>query len=89
HPVLLMISNITVEPTEAAKLLGVMLDHKLTFRSHAELVQSRGTKAVLALSRISSPTFGILHAYTHQLFQTIIVPRMEYALPVWYRPVTE
>ncbi|KAJ7608098.1 hypothetical protein DFH06DRAFT_911551, partial [Mycena polygramma] len=50
--------------------------------------QSRGTKAVLALSRISSPTFGLPHAYTRQHFQTVVIPRMEYALPVWYKPVS-
>ncbi|KAJ7347775.1 hypothetical protein DFH08DRAFT_699005, partial [Mycena albidolilacea] len=39
--------------------------------------------------RISSPTFGLPHSYTRQLFQTVVVPRMEYALQLWYRPVTE
>ncbi|KAJ6512795.1 hypothetical protein C8R45DRAFT_774048, partial [Mycena sanguinolenta] len=78
---------ITVQPETTAKLLGVLLDHKLSFRNHVELAQRRGTKAILSLSRISTPTFGLPHAYTRQLFQTIVVPRMEYALPVWYRPV--
>ncbi|KAJ7118683.1 hypothetical protein C8R43DRAFT_818661, partial [Mycena crocata] len=76
-----------INASESAKLLGVVLDFKLNFREHVELAQSRGTKAVLALSRISSPTFGLPHAYTRQLFQTIVIPRMEYALPVWYRPI--
>ena len=65
-----------------------MLDFKLNFRKHIELAQRRGMKAVLALSRVSSPTFGLPHAFTRQLFQTVVVPRMEYALPVWYRPVS-
>ncbi|KAF7372264.1 hypothetical protein MVEN_00086000 [Mycena venus] len=38
---------------------------------------------------IATPTFGLPHPYIRQLFLTIVVPRMEYALPVWYRPVTE
>jgi hypothetical protein len=88
HPTPLKIGDITIEPTPTAKLLGVILNHRLSFRNHVELAQRRGTKAVLALSRISSPTFGLPHSYTHQLFQTVVVPRMEYALPVWYRPVT-
>jgi hypothetical protein len=48
-----------------------------------------GTRAVLALSRISSPTFGLPHSYTCQLFQSIVVPQMEYALPLWYHLVIE
>jgi hypothetical protein len=76
-----------MKPTKSAKPLGVMLDHKLTFRNHIKLAQHHGTKVVLALTRISSPTSGLPHAYMHQLFQSIVVPRMEYALLVWYRPV--
>ncbi|KAF7366527.1 putative RNA-directed DNA polymerase from transposon X-element [Mycena sanguinolenta] len=89
RPLPLKIGEIVVQPQTTAKLLGVLLDYKLHFHNHVELAQRRGTKAVLALSRISSPTFGLPHAYTRQLFQTIVVPRMEYALPVWYRPVTD
>jgi ribonuclease HI len=89
HPIPLKIGDIVIQPEQTAKLLGVILDHKLSFRNHVELAQRRGTKAVLALSRISSPTFGLPHSYTRQLFQTVVVPRMEYALPVWYRPVME
>jgi hypothetical protein len=78
------IGNTVVKPTETVKLLGIMLDHKLIFRNHVELAQRRGTKAVLALTHISSPTFGLPHAYMRQLFQSIVVPRMEYALPVLF-----
>ncbi|KAK7007234.1 hypothetical protein R3P38DRAFT_3212925 [Favolaschia claudopus] len=80
-PLPLKIGDIVIQPTETAKLLGVMLDFKLSFRSHVELAQSRGTKATLALSRISTPTFGLPHSYMRQLFQTVVVPRMEYGLP--------
>jgi hypothetical protein len=59
RPVYSVPSNNVVQPTETVKLLGVMLDHKLIFRNHVELAQRRGTKAVLALTRISSPTFGL------------------------------
>jgi ribonuclease HI len=71
-----------------AKLLGVVLDHKLSFRSRVELVQSRGTKVMLPLSCISSPTFGLPHSYVRQLFQTVVVLQMEYGLPVRYNPVS-
>ncbi|KAJ7226586.1 hypothetical protein C8J57DRAFT_1535081 [Mycena rebaudengoi] len=67
-PVPLTFDGITVEASTSAKLLGVILDYKLSFCSHVELTQSRGTKATLALSRISSPTFGLPHSFTRQLF---------------------
>ncbi|KAF7350204.1 hypothetical protein MVEN_01323400 [Mycena venus] len=88
RPVPLTIGDITIEPSSSVKLLGVIIDDKLSFCNHVELAQKRGTKATLALSRISSPTFGLPHSYVRQLFQTVVVPRMEYALPVWYKPVS-
>jgi hypothetical protein len=84
----LTIGDITIEASTSAKLLGVILDYKLNFRNHVELAQKRGTKAALAISRIASPSFGLPHSYVRQLFLTIVVPRMEYALPVWYKPVS-
>jgi ribonuclease HI len=87
-PIPVSFGGITIAASETAKLLGVMLDHKLNFRSHVEQAQKRGMKVMLALSRISSPTFGFPHSHVRQLFQTVIVPRMEYGLPVWYRPIS-
>ncbi|KAJ6572190.1 hypothetical protein B0H19DRAFT_878849, partial [Mycena capillaripes] len=66
--------GITIQPETTAKLLGVVLNHKLSFCSHVELAHSRGTKAMLALSCILSPTFGLLHSYIQQLFQSVVVP---------------
>jgi ribonuclease HI len=89
RPVPLSIDNITIEASNSVKLLlnssGVILDNKLSFRNHVELAQKRGT---IALSRIAAPTFGLPHSHVRQLFQTVVVPRMEYALPVWYKPAS-
>ncbi|KAK6981398.1 hypothetical protein R3P38DRAFT_3234154 [Favolaschia claudopus] len=67
NPLPLKIGDIVIQPTETAKLLGVMLDFKLSFRQHVELAQARGTKATLALSRIATPNLRpppLLHAPT-------------------------
>jgi ribonuclease HI len=88
QPLPVSFGGITIPASVTAKLLGVVLDNKLSFRNHVELAQARGTKAMLALSRISTPTFGLPHSYVRQLFQTVVIPRMEYGLPVWYKPVS-
>ncbi|KAF7354992.1 hypothetical protein MSAN_01414700 [Mycena sanguinolenta] len=67
----------------SAKLLGVMLYNKLSFRKHVELAQKRSTKAVLALSRIAALPTHICGDYS-----SLAVPRMDYALPVWYMSVS-
>ncbi|KAJ7078293.1 hypothetical protein B0H15DRAFT_789043, partial [Mycena belliarum] len=74
RPIPVTFAGITIPASVTAKLLGVVLDHKLSFRQHVELAQGRGTKAMLALSRISTPTFGLPHSYVRQLFQTVVVP---------------
>jgi hypothetical protein len=84
----LVIGNIAIAASSSAKLLGSIRNHKLPFWSHVELTQKRGTEAVLTLSHISSPSFGLPHSCMWQLSLTVVVPRMEYALPVRYRPVS-
>ncbi|KAJ6472102.1 hypothetical protein C8R45DRAFT_836181, partial [Mycena sanguinolenta] len=84
----LTIGDITIEASTSAELLGIILDFKLNFRQHIELAQKRGTKGALALSRITSLSFGLPHSHVRQLFLTAVVPRMEYVLSVWYRPVS-
>ncbi|KAJ7150970.1 hypothetical protein C8R43DRAFT_887160, partial [Mycena crocata] len=74
RPLPISFGGITIQASTSAKLLGVIIDHKLSFKNHVELAQSRGTKATLALSRIASPTFGLPHSYVRQLFQTVVVP---------------
>ncbi len=41
----------------------------------------------MAVARLSKTTFGLPHKYIRQLYKSVVQPKMEYALPVWYEPV--
>ncbi|KAJ7760237.1 hypothetical protein DFH07DRAFT_706862, partial [Mycena maculata] len=56
RPLPVSFRGVTVPASDTVKVLGVILDSKLSFRSHVELAVSRGTKATLALLRLFSPT---------------------------------
>ncbi|KAI5894908.1 uncharacterized protein SCHCODRAFT_01066120, partial [Schizophyllum commune H4-8] len=80
--------NRLISPTDEAKYLGVYIDAGLTFKRHAQYASGKGTAAATALGRLARPSFGMPPRFIRQLFQGLVVPRMEYALPVWFRPIT-
>lgn len=47
---------------------------------------ARGEKLLLACNRLTRPTFGLPPKYMQRLYTAIVVPKVEYALPVWYFP---
>lgn len=77
----------TIVPSDSAKYLGVVVDRKLRWREHADLAVAKGTATMMAVARLSKPTFGLPHKHIRQLVCSVVIPKMEYALPVWYTPV--
>jgi ribonuclease HI len=69
----------TVTPKEEIKLLGLVLDRKLSFRAHAARAAKRGERAALALRRLR----GLRPTAARQLFLATITPVTDYASPVW------
>ncbi|KAI5895935.1 uncharacterized protein SCHCODRAFT_01052103, partial [Schizophyllum commune H4-8] len=70
-----------------AKYLGVTLDRRLRFHEQAEGAVSKGTATVLAISRLTRPTFGLAHRHVRQLYRAVARPRIEYGAAVRYSPV--
>ncbi|CDO74892.1 hypothetical protein BN946_scf184461.g4 [Trametes cinnabarina] len=87
-PLPLTIGTHTVSPSDAALYLGVMVDRKLRWREHVELAVAKGTAATLAIGRLARPSFSLPHQYVRQLFQAVVCPKMEYALVVWFTPIS-
>ncbi|KAJ3484580.1 hypothetical protein NLI96_g5547 [Meripilus lineatus] len=86
-PLPITIADHTVQPTPTAKYLGVILDRKLRWKEQAEHAIGVGTRTMMAISRLSKSTFGLPHKYIRQLYRSIVQPKMEYGLVVWYEPV--
>ena len=86
-PLPLQVAAHTIQPSESAKYLGIIVDRRLAWSEHVEAAIAKGTAAMLAVGRLSRPTFGLPHRYARQLFQAVVCPKLEYGLPVWYTPV--
>jgi hypothetical protein len=62
-----------------AKLLSVIIDLELRYRNHIADTAAKGLKAALALKRLKA----ISPSSAQQLFNTTVVPIVDYALSVW------
>src|SRR5579859_1214810 len=80
------IGDTTIKPAETARYLGVLFDRKLTFQQHIQYAAKKGTKFALAISRIANCTRGPTYQQTRNLVSAVVLPRVDYAAVVWYRP---
>jgi hypothetical protein len=76
-----------IEASNSAKYLGIIMDRTLRWHEQVKQAVEKGTKAVLAINRLTRPAFGLPHQLVCQLFRSVVIPKMEYALFVWYSPV--
>jgi len=81
------INGINIEPSGEAKYLGVIFDKELRYHSHHRSIVKKGTSAALALFSIAKNSWGAPYKYIRQLFLAVIAPRMDYAAPIWHRPM--
>ena len=79
HETAVRFQGLTITPKHEIKLLGLVLDQKLSFHSHTARAAKRGEKAALALRRLQ----GLRPAAARQLFLATIAPVTDYGAPVW------
>ena len=68
--------------TRTPKLLGVVLDEKLTFQEQIKTVEVKAQKVLSAL-RVLGKTEKIDPTNMIRLYKSIVVPQLEYAASVW------
>ena len=68
-----------MRPQEETKILGVIMDSRLRFKSHVKKILTKGLKVVLALKRMRTLTL----AAARQLFNATVAPVIDYASSVW------
>ena len=67
---------------EVTKLLGVILDKRMTFQSHLEAVERKASTALGSLMVVGK-TEKISSVNMIKLYKSIVVPHLEYAASVW------
>ncbi|KAJ5283460.1 hypothetical protein N7505_001440 [Penicillium chrysogenum] len=75
----LHVNGATVAPAPEVKILGVILDQGLRFKSHIGKAANKEMKAVLALRRLR----GLPPSVARQLFTSTVASKIDYAASVW------
>lgn len=89
QPTPVQIGEVTVTPSSSAKLLGIIFDQELRWKEQADRAVAKGTASLLAVMRLTRPSFGLPHRLVRQLIVGVVFPRVEYGLSVFYQPVRE
>jgi hypothetical protein len=81
----LYFGNDEIKPQESEKMLGVILDKKLTMHPHVTKVANKAAYTCIALRSIR----GVRPAQTRQLYESCVLPTVDYAVSTWYGPGKE
>lgn len=81
----LVLPTATVRPRKTAKLLGVILDKKLTGLPHAEHLREKAKVSIRGIQAIAGSTWGITLQQGVQLYKATILPKLAYASSTWFR----
>jgi hypothetical protein len=68
--------------SKSVKVLGVILDTKLTMDEHISKAIAKGFKACLSLQAIK----GVRPTQMRQLFRSCVLPVVDYAASAWFGP---
>ncbi|KAJ6497190.1 hypothetical protein C8R47DRAFT_928031, partial [Mycena vitilis] len=71
-PTPLVINGVIISPGETAKYLGLVIDRRLRWKQQVEAAAAKGTSTVLAISRLTRPTYGMPHRYMRQLYTAVV-----------------
>lgn len=69
----------TVKAQLEVKILGVILDQKLSYKLHIAQAAKKGIKAALAIKRLRN----LRPKVTRHLFVSTVAPVVDYASPIW------
>jgi hypothetical protein len=67
--------------------LGIILDHKLTFKEHINYMAEKYTKLIFSLSKSAKFNWGLKHAALKTIYTGGIQPLLLYGAPVWNKTI--
>ncbi|KAI0277656.1 hypothetical protein BC826DRAFT_927692, partial [Russula brevipes] len=79
----LTLPQITVQPSESTKYLGVIFDQHLQWKTQLASVANKGAKWAAQIRRLARPSWGLTPKHAKQLFIGVAIPRILYAVDIW------
>ncbi|KZP09962.1 hypothetical protein FIBSPDRAFT_701580, partial [Athelia psychrophila] len=83
----LQLGDVTIQPSESTRFLGVFLDKTLKFQVHANVALGKGLKYMLAAKRLQKGKRGVPLRQGTQLYTGVVIPKMLYAAEIWCEPI--
>ena len=80
-------SSTTIKCSTSARLLGIKVDQELCWHHHTQLAVAKGVALLHTANRLTRPSFGLPAHHVRRIYKAVVLPKIEYALPVWYTPV--
>jgi len=77
------INNVAIEQVNSYKYLGVILDPMLDFGLQVDYTVGKAKRALSKISTLIKDRHGISVKLGIDLFKSLIIPHLEYAIPVW------
>jgi ribonuclease HI len=77
-----------VKPVTKCRILGLILDSKLSWDSHIECIEAKTTRSLGALGSLAGSTWGTSYKGLRQIYQATILPQITYAASIWYAPTS-
>ncbi|OSC99793.1 hypothetical protein PYCCODRAFT_1469926 [Trametes coccinea BRFM310] len=86
HRLDVIIARQCVCPSSSVKHIGIILDQKLRFTEHSQYALGKGQYWATQCQRLAQPSKGMPARFAWQLYISIAIPRMLYAVDVWGIP---
>ena len=80
------IANNVVKPKTDIRVLGLQIDTALKWGPHIRKIQEKMTKQTLALTKLSTSTWGATFVRARQIYTAVVRPAITYGSTVWHTP---
>ena len=77
-------SGMVIKCSASTQLLGVEVDQELRWHNHVQLVIGKGEALLHAANHLTRPSFGLPTYHMHHIYKVVVLPKVEYALLIWY-----
>jgi hypothetical protein len=78
--------ELSIQPTQSAKYLGVWLDEQLDFSTHRKKLLAKANSSLEALRAMTGSVWGASLTAMRKVYQAVVVPQMLYGVSAWYCP---
>ncbi len=82
----IQLEGTTLEPKESVRVLGVWIDTKLNWKSHAREVSRKMASQTQGLYRVAASTWGATFNHSRQVYSAVVRSALCFGAPTWHTP---